>query len=275
MVETTLNYPNLQSFSILYVEDDDDTREELEMILSSSVKHLYVANNGKDGLALFKQYRPDIVVTDIQMPVMNGLSMAADIKDIEPEQAIIVLSAHNDTEYLFRALEIGLQDYITKPVSVERLLDKLLKLVAQIALKAEFTHQNKLLKQYKLLLDESAIFARMDASGNIAYANRNFCVSTGYSAAELIGQNFLANFQPVEQENVLKNLDELLKDAHIWRGLVRMKTSTGTNAIFDLTLSVVATDMQEVENYLAFMVDLTGLYRKFERLDPTQKADLF
>jgi len=121
------NLDILKKFRVLYVEDDFETREELEMMLRSKIQDLYVAENGKEGLALYKKYRPEIVITDIQTPIMNGLSMAADIKAINPDQAIVILSAYNDTEYLFRAMQIGLQEYVTKPISVAHLLDKLVK----------------------------------------------------------------------------------------------------------------------------------------------------
>src|SRR5574343_394848 len=116
---------NLSRIRVLYVEDDKETREELTSILELYVAELYTAKNGKEGLVMYKQHQPDIVVTDIQMPEMNGLSMAADIKGINPEQQIVVLSAYNDVEYLFRGLELEIQHYITKPISVERLLKKL------------------------------------------------------------------------------------------------------------------------------------------------------
>ncbi len=60
--------------------------------------NFYTAKNGREGLELYRKYLPDIVVTDIQMPEMNGLSMAADIRSINPEQAIVILSAYNDVE---------------------------------------------------------------------------------------------------------------------------------------------------------------------------------
>ncbi len=118
-------FTNLSAVSILYVEDDLETREELQFILEHYVAKLYIAKNGREGLALYREHQPDIVVTDIQMPEMNGLSMAADIRSINPEQAIVIISAYNDVEYLFRALELGIQHYITKPVSIDRLLNNL------------------------------------------------------------------------------------------------------------------------------------------------------
>ncbi len=268
------NLNALKKTRILYVEDDIDTREELELILRESIRELYVAGNGKEGLAIYKQFRPDIVVTDIQMPIMNGLSMAADIKDINPEQAIIILSAYNDTEYLFRALEIGLKDYITKPISVERLLEKLVKVIEQITLKAEFDQQHKLLEQYKLLVDEKAIVAKITASGKISYVNEKFCLLSGFTEQELLGQSYLFNFEVVGQENVLKNLRDLLAEQGKWQGLVKKNRKSGDAFVVDLTVIAVTDTQNQVEEYIALMVNMTDVYDTFERLALNLKESL-
>ncbi len=98
----------LKSLSVLYVEDDTATREELAMILEPWVGQLHVAVDGQDGLTLFADKRPDIVVTDIQMPKINGLVMSTKIRALAPDQPIVVVSAYNDVEYLFRAIELGI-----------------------------------------------------------------------------------------------------------------------------------------------------------------------
>ncbi len=184
----------LSELNVLYVEDDDETREELELVLHSWFNSFYTASNGREGLDLYKTYRPDIVISDIQMPEMNGLSMSADIKQIQQNQEIIILSAYNDVEYLFRALELGIQHYITKPISIERLLDKLVTIKDHMQLEGEVKHNRKLLEQYKLLVDEKAVVAKVDLTGNISYVNSQFCHLSGYTEAELLGQHYLFTF---------------------------------------------------------------------------------
>jgi YesN/AraC family two-component response regulator len=138
----------LSNLRVLYAEDDTETREELQSILELYVAELYIAKNGREGLDLYKKYFPDIVITDIQMPEMNGLSMAADIRVLNSQQPIIILSAYNDVEYLFRALELGIQHYITKPISIERLLNKLAELTERMQLLKQVEENRRLLEQY-------------------------------------------------------------------------------------------------------------------------------
>lgn len=269
-----LDLNTLKKTRVLYVEDDLDTREELAMILQSSVKDLYIAGNGKEGLVLYKEHRPDIVVTDIQMPVMNGLAMAADIKDINPDQAIIILSAYNDTEYLFRALEIGLQDYITKPISIERLQEKLIKVVGQINLNAEFVKQHKLLEQYKLLVDEKAIIAKIGADGRICYVNQKYCLLSGFIEQELLGQLFLSSFEIIGQETSTEAMWNLLNKQGKWQGLIKKKRKSDDLFVVDLTIIAVSDLDNKVEEYLALMVDMSDVYDTFERLSLNLKESL-
>ena len=107
----------LRTLSLLYVEDEEDVRRELARFLSRRFAKVDVAANGQEGLELFSKHGGyDIVVTDVRMPVMDGLSMAAAIKDIQREVPVIVITAYNEMDYFVRAIEIGIDRYITKPV---------------------------------------------------------------------------------------------------------------------------------------------------------------
>ncbi len=145
----------LKDISLLYVEDDAATREELTMILEPWLGKLHVASDGQAGLTLFTQQRPDIVVTDIQMPKINGLVMSGKIREIVPGQAIVVVSAYNDVEYLFKAIELGIDHYVTKPVNVELLLKKLAAMANGIFAARERERSQALLAQNKMLVDQA------------------------------------------------------------------------------------------------------------------------
>ncbi|WP_347986766.1 response regulator [Methylomonas sp. AM2-LC] len=261
-----VNLDCLHKYRVLYVEDDIETREELEMMLRTKIQNLYVASNGKEGLALYKQYKPDIVITDIQMPVMNGLSMAADIKAINPDQAIVILSAYNDTEYLFRALQIGLQDYITKPISVAHLLDKLVKIVNQLSLKSEFDRQHKLLEHYKRLIDEKAIVAKISSNGLIDYVNNKFCQLSGYAEQELLGQEFLLDTEILNTEIQPETLFNLITTQGKWEGLVKKRHQCGDFYVVDLTMIAINTTDTDISDseFIAMMFDRTDVYNSFK-----------
>lgn len=114
----------LRTLSLLYVEDEEEVRRELARYLSRRFARVDVAANGQEGLALFREHGGyDIVVTDVRMPVMDGLSMAAAIREIEKEVPVIVITAYNEVDYFVRAIEIGIDRYITKPVDPRLLME--------------------------------------------------------------------------------------------------------------------------------------------------------
>ena len=152
----------LKPLRLLYVEDDAATREELASMLGYWTDQLDVATNGQAGLALYLEKRHVIVVTDIQMPIMSGLVMSAEIRRIAPRQPIIVLSAYNDVEFLFRAIELGINQYITKPDNVDMLLEKLAEIAEVLQAKQEQQRNRRLLEQYRHLVDASAIVSNVN-----------------------------------------------------------------------------------------------------------------
>ncbi|MDQ1340551.1 MAG: phosphoserine phosphatase RsbU/P [Campylobacterota bacterium] len=127
----------LRKMSILYVEDDLFIRSQVSKIIQRMVKNLYIASDGEEGLGIFKMEHPDIVLTDIEMPNMNGLDMAEKIKDINPEQAILIMTAYNQDEKFLRAIDIGVDKYVIKPVKITQLKQSLLHSAKQIFYKKE------------------------------------------------------------------------------------------------------------------------------------------
>jgi diguanylate cyclase (GGDEF)-like protein len=116
----------LKTLSVLYVEDDYDTRQCIERILRSRVGTLDTAGNGAEGLESFHAQRPDIVLTDILMPVMDGLSMAQEIRRVDQNVPVVVITAFEQTEYLMRSIDIGVDRYVIKPVTIDHLMAALL-----------------------------------------------------------------------------------------------------------------------------------------------------
>lgn len=116
----------LKSLSVLYVEDDDRNREGLNVFLRRRVGSVVLASNGAQGLAAFQASPSQLVVTDIQMPVMDGLAMARAIRNLNPQVPIIVTTAFEQTDYLLRAIELGIDHYVLKPIQGAQLESALL-----------------------------------------------------------------------------------------------------------------------------------------------------
>jgi len=111
----------IKNSTILYIEDDDITRDNISSYLKRQCKKLYIASNGEEGLELFKEHEPAIVITDIEMPKLNGIEMSKRIRKISSTTQIIITTAYASQEYLIQAVNLRLVQYIVKPISLPKL----------------------------------------------------------------------------------------------------------------------------------------------------------
>ncbi len=141
--------PAGHGLSLLIVEDEADSRE----MLSEIIRHRYpdllliVAVNGEAGIESFKRHQPEIVITDINMPLINGIRMAAEIKELSPSTNIIALTAYSNTKYLLQAIEIGINYYILKPIDIEQIFTVLDKALAIIRSKKVIAWQHYVIRE--------------------------------------------------------------------------------------------------------------------------------
>ncbi len=142
----------LNDLTILYVEDEKHSRKLLGLILLDLFKEVYLASNGKEAIEIYKEKKIDIILSDISMPIMDGIEMSSKIKEIKENQAIILLTASQNYKYLERAIDIGVYRYILKPIMNQKEFIDTLKLVANI-IKEEnkLKQQNQEIKKFKLI----------------------------------------------------------------------------------------------------------------------------
>ena len=105
-----------KNLTLLYVEDNIDAREATLLILEDIFEDIIVAVDGKDGLEKFKNNKVDLILTDIDMPYMDGLEMSKAIKQIDNNMSIIVLTALTDIKIIKKAIEIDIDSFINKPI---------------------------------------------------------------------------------------------------------------------------------------------------------------
>jgi len=121
---------NFSNLTLLYVEDDEIIRQNAVEYLSSYFKEVFQAQDGEMALKIYREKKPDIIITDIEMPRLSGLDMAKKIRKNDKSTPIIVATAFTDTSYLLRAVELQLIKYLTKPISSKKLKEAL-SLVAE------------------------------------------------------------------------------------------------------------------------------------------------
>ncbi|MEN8147625.1 MAG: response regulator [Campylobacterota bacterium] len=131
----------LQDLRILYVEDEDDVRRNAVEYLKRIAKEVLEASDGKEAIKVWADERPDIIITDISMPRLNGLDMARYIRSKDQDVQIIVATAYTDTDYLMKAVELNLVKYLVKPITKEKLQGALSQSVEKIKDERKFSVQ--------------------------------------------------------------------------------------------------------------------------------------
>ncbi|MFA9373175.1 MAG: diguanylate cyclase [Poseidonibacter sp.] len=174
----------LAGISILYVEDENDVREFTSKLLSSLVKKVYTAENGLVGLETFIANKDDIdlIVTDINMPKLDGLDMCIKIKEHNEHIPIVVTSAHNDPDFLKRAIDVGVSAYAMKPIDLYQLVDSIIKAVEPLVLKRELeelnisleTRVDQEIKKIKSILDAQDNIVMVINKEKITNVNKKF-----------------------------------------------------------------------------------------------------
>ncbi len=132
MVDYKTLYTLTKTMTVLLVEDYEPLRKEMAEVLEDLVKTVTCASDGKEALSLYldaqkENKRYDIIISDIQMPHMNGVEFAKKIREINDKQVIYILSAYTDKEYLLELINIHIAKFITKPVNYDELFSLLYK----------------------------------------------------------------------------------------------------------------------------------------------------
>jgi DNA-binding response OmpR family regulator len=116
-----------RNYRILCVEDEDGIRKRLVSTLKYYFDEVLEASNGEDGYDLYLEYKPDIIISDIQMPKQNGIEMVENIRKEDLSTIIIMLTAYSSEEYLFKLINLNINHYILKPITSESLLSGITK----------------------------------------------------------------------------------------------------------------------------------------------------
>ena len=210
----------LNAFSVLYVEDEDGIRKNIEEILQHLFKETTSASNASEAYAKYLEFNPDLIITDIKMGAETGIDLIKKIRKSDSKTRIIISSAHTDLDYLLQATELHLIKYIVKPITEDKLMEaleafvnsyddnKIYNLIPNWIFDSsksiisngneEFTLTKKESNFLKLLITKNRIITYEELEGNI-WDEDSIMTS---NAMRL----FIKNFRKKLPENFLKNI---------------------------------------------------------------------
>ncbi|WP_022670698.1 EAL domain-containing protein [Hippea alviniae] len=248
-----------ETIKVLYVEDDEFARKETEELLLNFFNFIDTAKDGVEGLEKFESKRHDIIITDINMPKMDGLEMIKRIKKIDKKVPVLVITAFNNFEYLLESIKIGVYGYILKPIDINQLMESIYRSVEKTILRKERDRALALLKQYKKIIDESFSVTKTDLDGVITYANELFCKATGYKREELIGKSHNIVRHPDMPKEVFKQLWDTIQSGKIFKGVIKNKTKDGKAVYLKANVAPIFDEDGNIIEYIAVRDDITDI----------------
>ncbi len=276
----------MDGIRVLYVEDNSATRDSFYRILKKRYfENVDCAEDGQQGLELFTRQPEiyDFVISDITMPKLDGIAMIEQMKRIKPELITMLISGKDDRMELIRAIEMGVDRFLIKPINYQMLDVSLSKVLGQLnsltktrKLEQERTEATRLMEEYKKAVDESTIFSIGDLSGRIKYANRQFREVSGYSLEELVGQPHSIVRHPDMPKEAFAQMWETLHAKKVWKGMVKNRKKNGDPYYVDATIVPITDKKGEVIEYAGIRDDITDLVlkeRELEKLKDSQRKE--
>ena len=273
---------NSLDVSLLCVDDEEHNRKIIGLMLANTVKTLHFAHNGKEGLDVFHECRPDIVITDIMMPVMSGLEMTRHIRQHDPKANVIVTTAFSSIACLTESIDVGINQFVAKPISPQSLRKAVRHCYDSIAAERMLREQHSRISLLSSALEESpAAVAIINEQSAIVYVNRKFIELTGWRAHELVGED-IRTAQPLQGVSVSWEQSWLAAtEGATWQAeiqyprkgddcywgrtkLTRFSTGATTESKFLLMIEDI-TDQKRFEEELQYLANhdaLTGLYNR-------------
>jgi len=215
-----------KNLKILFVEDHEELRENTTEILSSFFKEVISASNGQEGINLYTEYYTkdssyfDIILSDIQMPKVDGVELTQRVYEINPKQIVIILSAYDESKYLLPLVNLGIEQFIKKPIDYQELLSVLLTASKKIAHKQINSSSNDLVNiqlngDFSFNKEESSL---SDKNENIYLTKYEIIflqlltnsIGKIYSNADIV-ENYNAQDESIDPQNIRKLVSKLRK----------------------------------------------------------------
>ena len=260
-----INY--LKQLKILFVEDNQNAREMTAMIFEEIFATVIVAVDGIDAFEKFQQDSFDMVISDINMPRMNGLELFKKIKEIDKNTPLVFLSAHNEDSYFLESIKIGVNGYLLKPIEINQLMDTLVRITQKYKYIKQSQENLFLLQEYQEAVNQSSIVSKTDRKGIITFVNDAFCEISQYTKEELIGKNHNIVRHPDMEKSVFEDLWDTIKNKKkSWKGVIKNRAKNGSAYYTDSLVMPILDNNGNILEYISIRHDVTAVMNPTKQL---------
>ena len=256
-----------KNIKVIYVEDDENSRELMGYLLKDFFDNLVICKDGQDALEKFDEGRYDLLITDINMPRMDGIELIKRVRERDKEIFIIMLSAYNEEEYFLHSIKYGVDGYLIKPINIEDFIETIERIVTKYRYKVKSNRYLKILKEYQEAMDMSNIVSMTDIDGVITYANEKFCKISGFSLDELVGKKHNIIRHPDNPTKIYENLWKTIKEKKkVWKGVLKNRSKSGRSYYTDSVIKPILDENGEILEFLSIRHDITKILDPLKQL---------
>lgn len=215
----------LKEITILYVEDEIEAKNEISQTLENFSKNILLAENGKEAIELYQNNNVQLIITDLEMPLMSGISLIESIRKSDIHTPVIILTAHATTDYLLPCANLNIQSYIVKPINFQKLKSALYKVVEYLNLTSNIL----------VHIDDDLSYDKIN--GTLKYkANEYKLNNKEKSLMNLLveNKNKLITYTQIEQEVWLK-YDEVMSQSALRTVVKNLRKKSPVNFIENIS----------------------------------------
>lgn len=263
-----------RDIKVLYVEDEELEREAVKKLLNNIFNNIEVACNGTRALTIFNNNKIDLVITDINMPFMDGIKLIEEIKKINSNIPVVVISAQNDNAKIYKAILAGIDSFVMKPIQLSQLIKSIRKVVDQTSIIKNNEKNLIILKQYKEITNRSAIISKTDVNGTIIYVNDNFCKTSGYTREELLGKPHSIVRHPDNKATVFEKIWHTIKiKKEPWQGIIKNLAKNGHTYYVKSTIQPLLDQDNNIIEFMALRDDISEIMSEKKQLMSSIKTN--
>lgn len=264
---------------LLTIDDEESVRSSVAAFFEDCGFNVIQAADGHEGIEAIKSIRPDVVITDLRMPNVDGMEVVDAVRKMDDNLPVIVLSGTGVLSDAIDALRRGAWDYLTKPVAD---LVELEFVVARCIERARLVQENRNyhenleilvksrteeLRKLSTAVEQSANSVVItDVNGIIEYVNPKFTAVSGYSSEEAVGQNPRILKSDKQPDSYYSEMWKTLQAGQEWQGEFCNKTKDGRQFWEICSIAPIKNDAGIITNYVAIKEDITGRKRHEEQL---------
>lgn len=260
----------VKSLNILYVEDELQAREISQKIFKRIFKNVDSFENGLEGFLAFQSNKNnyDLIISDINMPKMDGIDMLEKIREVDTEIPVIFITARNESNVLLKSIELGVVNYLIKPLDMETMTKVVYKTCEKIYLKSSLMQKQSELEVYLKTIEQITYITKINKLNKITYINDNFCDLLGKSSDEYIDKDFTTIIDSSVSAEIIDDIKEKFKEGKIWEGTLK-SIDKNNDLIYLKTIYMPIYDLnnKDVLEYLAIRYQVTDEEKEKKELN--------